>query len=194
MTDKESRFSELLREKMVALPYDLKVCFALMADEDGDPGVRALAAGTVVYVLGPNDIIPDHLMPVGYADDAIILWAALDKVRVEHPEVAAKFSDRFDRIIEGAGEVTEVFRDYLGTVYDWMVGKLSSLPDLVYKGKKATDYVEDPDAGAFLYEEGLAFVTDFDLDEDYLSNTLRGRKVLEALSKRIEEEELRRKS
>lgn len=193
MKDQEARFNEVLREKILALPYDLKVCFALMADEDGDPGVRALAAGTAVYVLGPNDIIPDHVMPVGYADDAIILWAALDQIRRQHPEVAAKFAERFDGIIDKAGEVVEVFQAYLGKVYDWMLGKLPSLPDVVYKGKKATEYVEDPEAGAFLYEEGLAFVTDFDLDEDYLTNSLRGRKVMDALTKRIEEEEARRK-
>lgn len=193
MKDKESRFNEVLREKILALPYDLKVCFALMVDEDGPQDVRSLAAGTIVYVLGPNDIIPDHIMPVGYADDAIILWAALDQVRRQHPEVAARFRERFEGIIDGAGEITEVFGAYLGKVYDWLAGKLPTLPDLVYKGKKATDYMMDTEAGDFLYEEGLAFVTDFDLDGDYLANSLRGKKVMDALTKRIEEEQSRRK-
>ncbi|MDY0003019.1 MAG: DUF1232 domain-containing protein [Polyangia bacterium] len=193
MKDKENRFNEVLREKILALPYDLKICFAIMADEDCDREVRLLAAGTALYVLGPNDIIPDHIMPVGYADDAIILWAALDRIRTQHPEVAAKFSERFDGIIDRAGETVEAFSAYLGKVFDWMLAKVPSLPELVYKGKKAAEYIEDPEAGVFLYEEGLAFVTDFDLDEDYLANALRGRKVLEALTKRIEEEEARRK-
>lgn len=193
MDAKESRFTEVLREKILALPFDLKVCFALMVDEDGPPALRNLAAGTAVYVLGPNDIIPDHIMPVGYADDAIILWAMLDHVRRTHPEVAAKFAERFDGAIDGAGEVAAIFQGYLGEIYDWMVSKLPTLESLVYKGKKASEYVQDAEAGDFLYEEALAFVTDFDLDEDYLTNHLRGRKVLDALNKRADEEGQRRK-
>jgi len=193
MDAKETQFNEVLRNKILALPFDLKVCFALMVDEDGPPEVRAMAAGTAVYVLGPNDIIPDHIMPVGYADDAIILWAMLDHVRQHHADVAAKFAERFDSVIDGAGEITAVFRDYLGPIYEWMVSKLPTLESLVYKGKKATDYVQDPEAGDFLYEEALAFVTDFDLDEDYLTNHLRGRKVMDALAKRAGEEQQRRK-
>lgn len=193
MNDQELRFTEVLREKILALPFDLKVCFALMVDQDSPASVRTLAAGTAVYVLGPNDIIPDHILPVGFADDAIILWATLDHVRQNHPDVAAKFAERFDGLIDTAGEVAEVFRAYLGEVYDWLASKLPTLSSQVYKGKTATAYMEDPEAGDFLYQDAMAFVTDFDLDEDYLTNTLRGRKVLEVLKRRIEEEAQRRR-
>jgi uncharacterized membrane protein YkvA (DUF1232 family) len=191
MDSKESRFVDVLREKIVSLPFDLKVCFAVVADEDQPEEVRLLAAGTVLYVLGPNDIIPDHLMPVGFADDAIIFWAMLDHFRRKYPDTAQKFSERFDGIFDSAEQTAEVFRDYLGELYDWLAGKLPTLPQQVYKGTRAAEYIEDPEAGDFLYEEGQAFVTDFDVDEDYLANRLRGQKVREALAKRVSEEQLR---
>ncbi len=191
MENQERLFAQRLRDKIVSLPFDLKVAFAMMADEDQPDQVRLLGAGTAIYVLGPNDIIPDHIMPVGYADDAIILWAMLDFVRREHPETAAKLGERFEGVFEASEETTRIFRAYLGELYDWMAGKLADLPRLPYKGKVAKDYVENQEAGEFLYDESREFVTEFDIDEEYLNNHLRGRLVLDALRQRAELEKRR---
>lgn len=191
MENQERLFAQRLRDKIVSLPFDLKVAFAVMADEDQPEDLRLLGAGTVIYVLGPNDIIPDHIMPVGYADDAIILWAFIDEVRLNHPEAAAKLGERFEGVFEAAEETAHIFQGYLGEIYDWMVSKLAELPKLVYKGKVAQDYIGDMEAGEFLYNESREFTTEFDLDEDYLNNHLRGRLVLDALAKRVAEEKLR---
>jgi uncharacterized membrane protein YkvA (DUF1232 family) len=191
MQNQERIFAERLRDKIVSLPFDLKVAFAIMVDEDQPDDVRLLAAGTVLYVLGPNDIIPDHVMPVGYADDAIILWAMLDEVRRSHPDTATKLALRFEGVFEAAEETTQIFGGYLGELYEWLAGKLPELSKLVYKGKVARDYIDDPEAGEFLFDESREFTTEFDLDEDYLNNHLRGRLVQEALAKRAEEEKLR---
>lgn len=193
MQNQERLFAERLRDKIVSLPFDLKVAFAIMVDEDQSPEVRLLGAGTVIYVLGPNDIIPDHIMPVGYADDAIILWAMIDEIRRNHPETAAKFTERFEGVFESSEETTEIFRAYLGELYEWLAGKLPEMPKLVYKGKVAQDYISDAEAGEFLFDESREFATEFDLDEDYLNNHLRGRLVLDALAKRSDEEKLRSK-
>ena len=193
MDIKEQRFVQRLRDKIVSLPFDLKVFFALMADEDQPEPVRLLAAGTVIYVLGPNDIIPDHIMPVGYADDAMILWASVDELRRTHPEVVEKFSSRFEGVFEAAEETVAIFSEYLGELFEWLRGKLPELTSLAYKGKKAADYLADSEAGDFLYTEAMAFTTDFDLDEEYLDNHLKGRLVVDALQKRLKEESMRSK-
>jgi uncharacterized membrane protein YkvA (DUF1232 family) len=193
MENKERLFAERLRDKIVSLPFDLKVAFAIMADEDQPDEVRLLGAGTVLYVLGPNDIIPDHIMPVGYADDAIILWVMIDEIRRNHPEAAAKFAERFEDVFAAAEETTDIFRGYLGELYHWMESKLPELSKIVYKGKVARDYLDDPEAGEFLYDESREFTTEFDIDEDYLNNHLRGRLVSDALAKRAEAEKLREK-
>jgi uncharacterized membrane protein YkvA (DUF1232 family) len=193
MENQERLFAERLRDKIVSLPFDLKVAFAIMVDEDQPDDVRLLGAGTVIYVLGPNDIIPDHIMPVGYADDAIILWAMIDEIRKSHPETAEKLTERFEGMFESAEETAQIFRGYLGELYEWLAGMLPELPKLVYKGKVAQDYIDDMDAGEFLYNESREFTTEFDLDEDYLNNHLRGRLVLDALAQRADEEKLRAK-
>ena len=193
MDNKERVFLKHLRDKIVSLPFDLKVCFAVIADEDQPEDVRLLATGAVLYVLGPNDIIPDHLLPVGYADDAIMLWAVIDELRRNHPETVEKFRERFEGVFESSEETVAVFADYLGDLYDWLKSKLPELPKLVYKGKVAKDYVEDAEAGDFLYNEARGFTTDFDLDEDYLENHLRGKLVVDALARRAKDEELRKK-
>jgi uncharacterized membrane protein YkvA (DUF1232 family) len=193
MKNHERLFAERLRDKIVSLPFDLKVAFAIMADEDQSAEVRLLGAGTVIYVLGPNDIIPDHIMPVGYADDAIILWAMIEEIRQKYPDTAAKFSERFEGVFESAEETTTLFGEYLGELYQWLAGKLPELAKIVYKGKVAQEYIDDMEAGEFLYNEAREFTTEFDIDEEYLNNHLRGRLVLEALAERAKEESLRQK-
>ena len=131
-------------------------------------------------------------MPVGFADDAIILWAMLDELRRSFPDAAQKISDRFDIPLDKVEQTAAVFRGYLGDLYDWLAGKLPELHRQVYKGKTAAQYAADADASNFLYEEAQAFVTDFDLDGDYLARHLTGPKVRDALESRAEAERLRR--
>lgn len=192
MESTERRFVEVLAERIASLPFDLKICFALLADEDQPEELHRLAAGVAVYVLGPNDIIPDHILPVGFADDAIILWAMLDELRRGFPEAAQKISDRFDVPLDRIEETAAVFHGYLGDLHDWLAGKLPDLHRQVYKGKTAAHYAADAEAGQFLYDEAQSFVTDFDLNREYLARHLTGPKVRDALQSRAETERMRR--
>jgi hypothetical protein len=60
-----------------------------------------------------------------------------------------------------------------------------------YKGKDASSYVEDDEARDFLYGEALEFTTDYEIDEEAASRLRSGESVLEAFSKRAQEESRR---
>jgi uncharacterized membrane protein YkvA (DUF1232 family) len=193
MDPKEQRFLSRLRDTMIALPYDLKICFSVIADADLPDEVRRMAVGTVMYVVGPSDLIPDHVIPVGYVDDALVLWLAFEELRRQDPRIvqAHGTSDDFVATVESTART---FREYLGPIYDWLAGKIPGLAKQVYKGKGADHYFLDPEGADFLYNEAQAFTSDFDLDEEYLGLKLtRGKQVIDALSRKQAEESLRRR-
>jgi uncharacterized membrane protein YkvA (DUF1232 family) len=194
MESKEQRFLGRLREKMIALPYDLKGIHGIITNEDLPDEARRLAVGTVIYVLGQNDLIPDHLVPVGYVDDTLLVWIVLEHFQRSTPEVLETPTAALEELKSSIEETARIFRDYLGPHYEWLVGKIEGFPRLIYKGKTTDHYFKETDGADFLYQEILAFTSDFDLDEDYLSLRLgRGKIVLDALAKRSAEEQLRRR-
>jgi uncharacterized membrane protein YkvA (DUF1232 family) len=60
--------------------------------------VKAALAGAVVYFLVPDDLIPDSIPVLGYADDAAVLAAAMkifaSHIRPEHREAARRALER----------------------------------------------------------------------------------------------------
>ena len=189
----ETEFVERLRELLVNLPYDLKVLFEVISDEDLPFETRELAASAVVYTLSPADAIPDQLGLVGFADDAIYLRLVLrqlagsDMVAPGYPE---RFPDQFARLDEDL----ELFRTYLGEAMSWLEQRTSpaAVAEVKYKGKTMAEYVGNDDLGQMLYEEGLEFTTEYEIDEDAVQRLASGKVVLEAFSRRRQFEEGRR--
>jgi uncharacterized membrane protein YkvA (DUF1232 family) len=193
MDPKEQRFLNRLRETMIALPYDLKILFSIISDADQSDEVRRIAVGTVMYVVGPSDLIPDHVVPVGYVDDALVLWLAFDELRKQDPRIIEAHGGH-EGFVATVESTAQVFREYLGPICDWLAAKIPGLARQVYKGKGADHYIHDSEGADFLYNEAQAFTSDFDLDEEYLGLKLnRGKQVIDALSRKQAEESLRRR-
>lgn len=56
--------------------------------------VKVVLVGAIVYFVVPNDLIPDYIPVIGYADDAAVLGAAIKAMSVhikpEHREAARR--------------------------------------------------------------------------------------------------------
>jgi len=70
----------LLREALRLLPDVLRLLPRLAADRSLPRGVRVRLALLLAYLAFPIDLVPDFIPVVGYADDAIIVAAALRSV------------------------------------------------------------------------------------------------------------------
>lgn len=70
----------LLREALRILPDTLRLIRRLAADTGLPRGVRIRLWLLLVYLAMPLDVIPDFIPVIGYADDAIIVTAALRSV------------------------------------------------------------------------------------------------------------------
>jgi len=179
----ERRFLDAVGRHLVSLPFDLKVLYEAMADPDLEREARELAAAAVVYVLSPSDIVVDREKKLaGYVDDLILLRAALQRVADAGGENVAAFLTRFPDEYADLADYLALYAQVLGDLYPWLTGKLDRFKKLIYKGRKAVDYLDDQEAATFLYDEWLTFQTDYDITEQSLAGRLRkAEPILEAL-------------
>src|SRR5688572_20545643 len=97
----EHRFISRLSEYLVSLPFDLKVLQEAVSDPDLDRSARELAAGAVMHTLLPQE---GEAGPLRFADDVLMVRAALKEVSQQGGEGAAAFRDRFSEIYGGLDE------------------------------------------------------------------------------------------
>lgn len=178
-------FLEKMAEYLLSLPFDLKILQEAVTDPDLDRGVREIAAGTIVHVIGAQD--GDG--PLRYADDVMLLRAAFDRVRKDG-DAGKDFAARFASEIYGhLDQDLALFADVLGDLWPWLTSKLDGFRKPPYKGKTPPQYVDDEDASAFLYDEGLEFQTNYNVTEDKVRNSVRRvDAIVEMLNKRRTED------
>lgn len=185
----EKQFVTRMRELLVSLPYDTKVLFEAISDENLPCAARVAAAGAAIYCLSPSDPIPDSAGIYGFVDDVVVVRLTLQRLLELGGEEAAAYPSRFADQFQHLEADVALIRAYLGETMTWLEerieGKLKESP---YKGKTATDYVNDDEALEFLYDEGRSFTTDYEIDEDEAAKLHSGEKVREVFLQRAKEE------
>ncbi len=181
------RFLSTISEWLLALPHDLKVLFEAKDEPNLDRAARELAAGAILYILTPDTSSDEKF--VGFADDTIILRAALRAIVEKGGEEAPAFRARFEEYFENLDADLELCHEAMGETYLWFAGKVGTLYRQVYKGKKVPQYIDDEESSEMLYEDGLAFTTEYPLDESKLAMRLkRPETLLEPLRRKAAEE------
>ena len=185
--DLERRFLSTISEWLLALPHDLKVLFEAKDDPNLERAARETAAGAILYILTPDNSSDEKF--VGFADDAIIFRAALRSIVAKGGEGAPAFEERFAEYFENLDAALELCQKAMGDTYTWFAGKVDSLHKQVYKGKKVPQYIDDDESVELVYEDSLAFATEYPLDESKLAMRLkRPETLLEPLRRKVAEE------
>jgi hypothetical protein len=187
--EKERRFLSLLGEYLVSLPSDLKVLQEAVADPNLDRRARELAAGTIVHTLLPQQ---EGEGPFRYVDDVLIVRAAFREVAEHGGEGVAQFRGRFPEVYDALDDTLAVFSGQLGDLWPWLSGKVDGFPRLVFKGRRAAQYLDDDEGPAALYEEGLEFETNYNVTEQQVQNRLRRIEQVTELLARKRADEIRR--
>lgn len=190
MSTSEARFVELLKNWLVSLPHDLKIAFEAMDDENLSRDSREVAVGAIMYVVSPNDFVSDRNEAVtSFADDALLLRLALGHVVESSSEEGDEFRDRFPELFDGLRDDLELCREVMGDLMDWLESKLPLLSKQNYKGKKLALYLDNDEARESLYEDGLAFRTDYPVDDAIIDDKLKkASTVLDVMRRRRAEE------
>lgn len=176
----EQRFLERLRELLVALPYDLKVLFRIMGNEDLPREVRLQAAGAVVYCLAVSDPIPDSSGVIGYVDDVVLLRLSLGRIAKSGAEQIGEYEEHFPQQFELLEDDIALIRQYMGEVLAWVDDRIDKIDQFKYKGKRVPAYLDDEDASQRLYEEALEFATEYDVDESTAAKLKSGEAIIDA--------------
>ncbi len=194
MSDIEQRFVETMSSWLISLPHDLKVLYEAVDDENLNRSVRELAAGAIIYVVSPNDFISAdrYDSALSYCDDCLLLRLAAAEIGASDDEDTEFFKSRFPEFFEPLAEELGICREAMGELFDWMKSKVAGLRALEYKGKKVTDFLDDEEAGGYLYEDGLEFRTEYDVDEDSLADSFKKASSAIALLQRRKDEEDRK--
>ena len=192
MSTPEARFVELFKTWLVSLPHDLKIAIEAMDDENLPRSARELAVGAIMYVVSPNDFVSDRNEAVAsYADDAILLRLALRAVVVDGGEDGVAFRERFSELFDGLDEDLKVCRGLMGDLMTWLEGKVAGLRTQNYKGKKLALYLDNDEARETLYEDGLAFRTDYPVDDKIIGDKLKKASTVTDVMRRRRAEEMR---
>jgi hypothetical protein len=186
--DKEAErsFLERVSEYLLSLPFDLKVLQEAVTDPDLERGAREIAAGAIIHTIGPQE--GDG--PIRFADDVLLVRAALKRILADGGEGAKAFQERFDaEVYAKLDEDLRVFETVLGDLWPWLTGRLEGFRKPPYKGKTPSQYVDDDEAASFLYDEGLEFQTNYNVTEDKVRNSVRRvDAIVEQLEKRRAED------
>jgi hypothetical protein len=187
-TGSAQKFVTTVASWLTSLPHDLRVLFEAKDEPNLDRVAREAAAGAIIHTLTPEQAGSGMDNAIGrFADDAILIRHVLKFVAERGGEGASDFRERFAEHYEALDEGLDVCKAQMGDTYDWIAGKVGTLNKLVYKGKKLADYLDDDEAAELLYEDSLAFATDYPLDEEKLSMRLKkAETVLEPLRRKAE--------
>lgn len=186
----EARFVELLKTWLVSLPHDLKIAFEAMDDENLPRSSREIAVGAIMYVVSPNDFVSDRNEAVAsFADDALLLRLALQQVAETAAEEGDVYRERFPDLFDGLAADLSVCRTVMGDLMTWLESKVPGLPKQNYKGKKLAQYLDNDEAREALYEDGLAFRTDYPVDDKIIGDKLKkASTVIEVMRRRRAED------
>ncbi len=189
----ESRFVQVFKHWLVSLPHDLKIAFEAMDDENLSRADRELAVGVILYILAPNDVSKDRNESVGnFADDALILRLALRRLAANKDEDAQAFRDRFPELFAAIEDEVKVATIVLGDLMGWLEAKVNAFNKLSFKGKKVAAYLDNEEARSDLYEDGLAFRTDYPIDDSTIGDKLKkASTVTDVIKRRRALEEIR---
>jgi uncharacterized membrane protein YkvA (DUF1232 family) len=188
------RFVDTMRGWLISLPHDLKILYEAASDENLDRAARELVTGAIIYVVSPSDFITsDRSDFSGYADDCVILRLALSRVVAKNDEDSQQFRERFADFFASLPEELAVCKKAMGELYGWLDSLVDGLPRLEYKGKKVAAYLDDDEAGEMLYEDGLAFATDYPVDEDDLADRFKkASTIIDVIQKKKLDEDRKR--
>ena len=190
----ESRFVQVFKSWLVSLPHDLKIAFEAMDDENLSLPDRELACAVVIYIVTKKDIKDRNDSVGSFADDALLLRLALRRIVEKKDEDAQAFKDRFPELFTELAAEVDVCRSQLGDLMQWLESKVDGFRKLEHRAKKIAAYLDDEEARSELYDDGLAFRTDYPIDDSTINDKLKKASTVTDVIKRRRAEEAPRAS
>jgi uncharacterized membrane protein YkvA (DUF1232 family) len=94
------KFWRKLKREVASVPFleDVLTAHYCAFDRNTPVHVKAVLVGAIAYFVMPDDLVPDYLPIIGYADDAAVLGMAIklmsSHIKPEHREAARRMVAR----------------------------------------------------------------------------------------------------
>jgi uncharacterized membrane protein YkvA (DUF1232 family) len=191
-----SRFDSFVRvigEWLENLGINSRIFVEMTGDEELPLPVRTLAAGVLLYLHLPIDLIPDKLKLLGLLDDAIVMIVGLSIIVPMLPDDRLDYYGQKYEAVRTIDERVEPLRLALGMLWEKLVEFVGNLRSRTYRGKTTEEVVRSPALREELLDDTMRFIAELDLRPDTLDKALPSpEKVMGLLASGIEEEQERK--
>ena len=151
MSTLEARCLDAFPNWLRSLPDDARALASVLEGE-GSPHQVAerRSASALNYLFKSLDLIPDGLEDLGFIDDAFVVRAAADLVRLEaEAELAAEPTGTLARL---ASE-SELVQEFLGSEYGRLTKYVAGLEQSAARGRSVANILADANARADFVRE-----------------------------------------
>jgi len=169
----------------------------LTGDEALPMWVRSLAAGVLLYLDSPVDLIPEKFRFIGLIDDMLVMIVGLVIIVPQIPENRLTY---YRQKYEAAGKIGEYETNLkltLGILWERLTRIVETLPKRTYKNKTTTEVAQSAALREELFDETMVYVANLGLDPETLDKETKllpsPEKVMGLLSSGLEEAQKRDK-
>ena len=183
-------FVRVIKEWLENLGINSRIFVEMMEDETLSMPVRTMAAGVLLYLRSPIDLIPDKLKLLGLVDDAIVMIVGLSIIVPLLPDDRLAYYAQKYKAVRTISDSVETLRSALGMLWEKLVEFVGKLRNKTYRGKTTEEVVQSPALREELFDDTMSFVAGLDLQPDTLPKALPSpEKVMGLLASGLEEEE-----
>ena len=189
-------FIQLIKKWLADLGINVQLFNELAGDEALPMWVRSLAAGVLLYLNAPVDLIPDKIPFLGLIDDILVMIVGLVIIAPQIPDERLTYYSQKYAGVDKIGEYEQIVKSTLGILWERLARFVETQQKRTYKNKTTEEVVQSADLREALFDETMVFVADLGLDPETLdkgTKRISPEKVMGLLSAGLEEAQKRDK-
>jgi uncharacterized membrane protein YkvA (DUF1232 family) len=184
-------FIQLIKKWIEYLGANSKLFLEIIEDEMLPAGARTLAAGVLLYIKSPVDLIPDKIKFLGSIDDAIIMIVGLVGIVPLLPEERVTYYRQNYEVIAKIDEYEQIMVSVLGVLWERLVQFVEKLRQRTFRGKATQEVIQSPDLQEALFDETMISIANLNINPEMLDSQIEQlpspEKVIGLLSVGLEE-------
>ncbi len=190
-------FIQLVKKWLTDIGVNAKLFNELAGDKALAMWVRTLAAGVLLYLTSPIDLIPEKLGYIGLIDDMLFMIVGLAIIMPQIPEERlTSYRQNYEAVVK-IGEYEQIVKSTLGILWERFTRFVETLQKRTFKNKTTEEVAQSAELREALFDETMVFVANLGLDPDTLvkeTNRLPSpEKLMGLLSSGLEEAQKRDK-
>lgn len=185
------QFKKLIKNWLIDLGVNAQIFKELAGDETLSIWVRSLAAGVLIYLLSPIDLIPEKFPILGLIDDVLIMIVALVIIVPLISDDRLTYYRKQYEAVKKIGEYEAIAKSILGILWERLTQIVESLPKRTFKNKTSAEVAQSADLRETLFDETMIMVANLELDPETLDKETKllppPEKLIGLLSSGLEE-------